>query len=135
MDPDMTAVVVGPCGVRASRGGSAALSGRAAAALAGVDDEFILIDERPVAVAAVWRDLFKSVLDDGAAELICPTRGPGRRPDTGVGRGVLVCPPGARGGGTDTVVAAARAAGPDVAMLRRAAARAAVPPRRSAVVI
>jgi type VII secretion-associated protein (TIGR03931 family) len=44
-------------------------------ALGCIDDEIALFDERPVAVASIWRAVFRSVLADrdGAAVLVCPT--------------------------------------------------------------
>ena len=44
-------------------------------ALECIDDEIALLDEQPVAVAAVWREVFRSVLRDcvETAVLVCPT--------------------------------------------------------------
>jgi len=46
-----------------------------AAALESIDDEIALLDEQPVAVSALWRAVFRSVLSgcDGTAVLVCPT--------------------------------------------------------------
>ncbi|MFZ0835689.1 MAG: type VII secretion-associated protein, partial [Mycobacterium sp.] len=74
----VTAVVVGPCGVRASSG-SAAECDLVAAALDGIDDDFMLVDEQPVAVGSLWREVFTALLDGEAATLICPTWWPDRR--------------------------------------------------------
>ncbi len=44
-------------------------------ALGCIDDEIAMLDERPVAVPAIWRAVFRSVLSDckGTAVLVCPT--------------------------------------------------------------
>ncbi|MGH3677760.1 MAG: type VII secretion-associated protein [Mycobacterium sp.] len=50
-------------------------------ALECIDDEIALLDEQPVAVDAVWREVFRSVLPDSAqtAVLVCPTWWPSPR--------------------------------------------------------
>ena len=52
-----------------------------ATALECIDDEIALLDEQPVAVAAVWREVFRSALPDrvDTAVLVCPTWWPGSR--------------------------------------------------------
>lgn len=52
-------------------------------ALGGIDDEYTLVDERPVAVAGLWREIFAPILE-GCAEtlLICPSWWPQQRIDT-----------------------------------------------------
>ena len=52
-----------------------------ATALECIDDEIALLDEQPVAVAAVWREVFRSALPDrvDTAVLVCPTWWPGPR--------------------------------------------------------
>jgi type VII secretion-associated protein (TIGR03931 family) len=42
----------------------------AAAALASIDDEFALIDDQPVAVAGIWREVFSSMLDGHASAVL-----------------------------------------------------------------
>jgi type VII secretion-associated protein (TIGR03931 family) len=56
----------------------------AATALQCVDDEIALVDDMPVAVQALWRAVFRSVLPDrvGTAVLVCPTWWPTTRIDT-----------------------------------------------------
>lgn len=68
----VTAVVVGPCRVRASRD-SAAAGELVPAALDGIDDDFVVLEEQPVAVGGLWRDAFGALLDGDAAALICPS--------------------------------------------------------------
>ena len=71
-------VEVGPGTVRGPRDVAQNL---VSAALECVDDEIALLDEQPVAVAAVWREVFRSVLPDriDTAVLVCPTWWPPSR--------------------------------------------------------
>ncbi len=116
MDPTLpvTAVVVGPCAVRALRGPAGRLD-LAAAALAGVDDEFVLVDEQPVAVAGLWREVFTPMLDDDAALLVCPSWWSDYR--------------------IATVRDAAHRMVPEVAITRRSAMLASAVPNQPAVVV
>jgi len=65
-------VEVGPVTVRGPRPASHRL---AATALECIDDEIAIVDDAPVAVTALWREVFRSVLPDGLARvvLVCPT--------------------------------------------------------------
>jgi type VII secretion-associated protein (TIGR03931 family) len=67
--------VRGPCAV-----GANAVS----TALQCVDDDLALVDDRPVAVQALWRAVFRSALPDrmATAVLVCPTWWPPARIDT-----------------------------------------------------
>ncbi|HEY7051964.1 MAG TPA: type VII secretion-associated protein [Mycobacterium sp.] len=107
-------VVVGPGGVRSSALQSD-LSNWAATALAAIDDEFALMDEHPVAVTALWRELFASFLGDEPLLLVCPSWWSERR--------------------VATVTDAARATAGKVAVRRRAEALAAEGGRPRAVVV
>lgn len=51
------------------------------AALAFVDDDIAILDDVPVSVEALWRNLFQEVLSDGqgAVVLVCPTWWPAER--------------------------------------------------------
>jgi type VII secretion-associated protein (TIGR03931 family) len=70
----MTRIVVevGPATVR---GPNHADAEWVSAGIDGIDDELTLIDERPVAVADVWRELIRQVVGDSADAivLVCPT--------------------------------------------------------------
>ena len=76
----MTEVVV-EVGPQTIRGPNSARAEWVSAALDCIDDEIALLDEQPVAVAAVWRELFRSVLPDcvETAVLVCPTWWPSPR--------------------------------------------------------
>jgi len=52
-----------------------------ATALARIDDEVAVVDDAPVAVAAIWREVFRTVLPERleAAVLVCPTWWPQAR--------------------------------------------------------
>ena len=71
-------VEVGPGTVR---GASDVAENLVSTALECIDDEIALLDEQPVAVAAVWREVFRSALPDGVdtAVLVCPTWWPSSR--------------------------------------------------------
>ena len=71
-------VEVGPATVR---GPCHAAQNLISTALECIDDEFALLDEQPVAVAAVWRQVFHAVLPEGVetAVLVCPTWWPSAR--------------------------------------------------------
>lgn len=72
---------VGPATVR-TVGGAAGDRVTAAAALDGIDDPVVLLGERPVAVAAVWRTLLTSLLRPGSAAsvvVVYPSWWPQRR--------------------------------------------------------
>ncbi len=71
-------VEVGPGTVRGSRAVDETL---VSTALQCIDDEIALFEDQPVAVAALWRAVFRSVLPDGAntAVLVCPTWWPPER--------------------------------------------------------
>jgi len=71
-------VEVGPATVRGPR---PAAQNVVAAALACIDDEIAVLDEAPVAVPAVWREVFRTVLPDevDATVLVCPTWWPKTR--------------------------------------------------------
>ena len=85
-----------------------------AAALDGIDDEFVLLEEQPVAVGGLWREVFGARLD-GAAALICPSWWSDRR--------------------IATVCDAARAVVSRVDVSRRSAALVTAVPRPPGVVI
>lgn len=74
-------VEVGPVAVRGARQAEERL---VSVALECIDDEIALLDEQPVSVAAVWRELFCSVLPMavGSAVLVCPTWWSSRRIET-----------------------------------------------------
>ncbi len=110
----VTAVVVGPCGVRASSD-SAVDCDLVAAALDGIDDDFVLFDELPVAVGSLWREVFTGLLDGEAAALICPSWWPDRR--------------------TATVFDAARTVAARAEVVRRCAALASAVPSPPGVVV
>jgi type VII secretion-associated protein (TIGR03931 family) len=65
-------VEVGPVTVR---GPACAAPDLVVTALECIDDDIAILDEQPVAVAAVWRELFRTVLPERveAAVLVCPT--------------------------------------------------------------
>lgn len=65
-------VIVGPSAVRAPR--DSRIDDVVTAALDGVDDDFVLLDGQPVAVDSLWGEVFRALLDDEAATLICPSR-------------------------------------------------------------
>ncbi len=65
-----TAVLVGPCALQSRTVISSGTAGLATTALACLDDEFALVDEQPVAVASLWREVFSSVLDGRAAAVL-----------------------------------------------------------------
>jgi len=111
----MTAVVVGPCAVRASGDSAAEVDDLAAAALDGIDDEFAVVDGHPVAVGGLWREVFAALLDGGSAVLICPSWWSDRR--------------------IATVSNAARAVVPQVEVSPRSAMLVSAVPRRPAVVV
>ena len=71
-------VEVGPGTVR---GASDVAENLVSTALECIDDEIALLDEQPVAVAAVWREVFRSALPDrvDTAVLVCPTWWPSSR--------------------------------------------------------
>jgi type VII secretion-associated protein (TIGR03931 family) len=106
----VTAVLVGPGGVRSVSGTPCA-----AAALAGIDDEFVITDDGPAAVSVLWRSVFESLLDGSASVLVCPSWWSERR--------------------IATVSRAARAVVADVAVIRRAAALASASGERAAAVL
>lgn len=109
------AVLVGPCTVRSSRGAPVELSDRATEALAAIDDELTLIDERPVAVAALWREVLSAHGDQGPALLVCPSWWSDHR--------------------IETVLRAARATVGDISMSRRPAMLAQATSRPPSVVV
>ncbi len=111
----VTAVVVGPCGVRASGVLATEQAGLAAAALDAIDDELALVDERPVAVGGLWREVFAALLDGGKAVLVCPSWWSDRR--------------------IATVSDAAHAVVADVEVARRSAMLVSAVARQSAVVV
>jgi type VII secretion-associated protein (TIGR03931 family) len=65
-------VEVGPATVRGPR---RATQNMVTTALACIDDEIAVLDDAPVAVAAIWREVFRAVLPEGldAVVLVCPT--------------------------------------------------------------
>ena len=67
-----TVVEVGPVAVR---GQSRAEQHVESTALQFIDDEIAMLDEQPVAVTAVWRQVFSAVLPERVetAVLVCPT--------------------------------------------------------------
>ena len=67
-----TVVEVGPVAIR---GQSRAEQHVESTALQFIDDEIAMLDEQPVAVTAVWRQVFKAVLPERVetAVLVCPT--------------------------------------------------------------
>lgn len=71
-------VEVGPATVRGPRQVAPDV---VATALACIDDEVAVLDDAPVAVAALWREVFRTVLPEGleAAVLVCPTWWPETR--------------------------------------------------------
>lgn len=71
-------VEVGPSVVRGLR---PAPQNLAAAALECIDDDIAILDDAPVAVDSIWRELFRAVLPDrvGDVVLICPTWWPPSR--------------------------------------------------------
>jgi type VII secretion-associated protein (TIGR03931 family) len=71
-------VEVGPVRIRGPNGVSFELE---SAALDGVDDQVVLVDEQPVRTAQVWRDVLKSVLGEcvETVVLVCPTWWPSAR--------------------------------------------------------
>ncbi|WP_424745973.1 hypothetical protein [Mycobacterium sp.] len=111
----MSAVVVGPCGVRASGVLATEQAGLAAAALDAIDDELALVDGRPVAVGGLWREVFAALLDGGKAVLVCPSWWSDRR--------------------IATVSDAAHAVVADVEVARRSAMLVSAVARQSAVVV
>lgn len=62
------ALIVGPCAVRSAI--ACGPTELAAAALACLDDEFALVDDQPVAVPGLWRDVFSSMLDGCASAVL-----------------------------------------------------------------
>ena len=70
--PATVCVEVGPATVRALRGGSGRRSAEAlvSAGLDWIDDEIGLFDERPVAVADLWRALMSSILGEGGGPVL-----------------------------------------------------------------
>lgn len=69
-------VLVGPGNVRAWRDGAEVPPPqKVPAALANIDDDVCFLDGRPVAVAAVWREVFEMVAgsDVGTLTLVCPS--------------------------------------------------------------
>ena len=73
-----TVVEVGPVAVR---GPSRAEQHLESTALQFIDDEIAILDEQPVAVTAVWRQVFSAVLPERVetAVLVCPTWWPSPR--------------------------------------------------------
>lgn len=73
-------VEVGPGSVR---GPCQAAESLVSAALECIDDEIAMLDEQPVAVTMLWRQVFRTVLSDrvGTAVLVCPTWWPQPRID------------------------------------------------------
>ncbi len=73
-------VEVGPATVR---GPCAAARNLVSTALECIDDEIAVLDEQPVAVAAVWRQVFHAVLPERVETtvLVCPTWWPSPRVD------------------------------------------------------
>ena len=73
-----TVVEVGPVAVR---GQSRAEQHVESTALQCIDDEIAMLDEQPVAVTAVWRQVFSAVLPERVetAVLVCPTWWPSPR--------------------------------------------------------
>ena len=73
-----TVVEVGPVAVR---GQSRAEQHVESTALQFIDDEIAMLDEQPVAVTAVWRQVFSAVLPERVetAVLVCPTWWPSPR--------------------------------------------------------
>lgn len=71
-------VEVGPATVRGPR---PVADNVVATALECIDDEIAILDEAPVAVPAIWRDVFRTVLPDehDATVLVCPTWWPQTR--------------------------------------------------------
>ena len=71
-------VEVGPATVRGPR---PAAQNVVATALGCIDDEIAVLDDAPVAVPAIWREVFRTVLPDepDAAVLVCPTWWPQTR--------------------------------------------------------
>ena len=71
-------VEVGPATVRGPR---AAAQNVVATALGCIDDDIAVLDEAPVAVPAIWREVFRTVLPDehDATVLVCPTWWPKTR--------------------------------------------------------
>jgi type VII secretion-associated protein (TIGR03931 family) len=71
-------VEVGPATVRGPR---PAAQDVVATALGCIDDEIAVLDEAPVAVPAIWRQVFRTVLPDEleATVLVCPTWWPATR--------------------------------------------------------
>ncbi len=71
-------VEVGPATVR---GPCPVAQDVVATALACIDDEVAVLDDAPVAVEAVWREVFRTALPEGleAAVLVCPTWWPQAR--------------------------------------------------------
>ena len=73
-------VEVGPATVRGPR---TAAQNVVATALGCIDDDIAVLDEAPVAVPAIWREVFRTVLPDehDATVLVCPTWWPKTRVD------------------------------------------------------
>ena len=73
-----TVVEVGPAAVR---GRSRAEPNLESTALECIDDEIAVLDEQPVAVTAIWRQVFSAVLPERVetAVLVCPTWWPSPR--------------------------------------------------------
>ena len=71
-------VEVGPATVRGPR---PAAQNVVATALGCIDDDIAVLDEAPVAVPAIWREVFRTVLPDehDATVLVCPTWWPKTR--------------------------------------------------------
>jgi type VII secretion-associated protein (TIGR03931 family) len=97
----VTVVEIGPTTVR---GPNHADMEWVSAGIAGIDDELTLIDDRPVAVAEVWRTMMQDVVG-GATETI-----------------VVVCPTGWASSRVERVRDAAGTVADDVVVLRRAEA-------------
>ena len=77
-----TVVEVGPAAVR---GRSRAEPNLESTALECIDDEIAVLDEQPVAVTAIWRQVFSAVLPERVetAVLVCPTWWPSPPPRGG----------------------------------------------------
>lgn len=77
-------------------------SQRVSAALRGIDDPVVLIDDQPVRIGRLWRELIDEALDDrcGSVLLVHPTSWPQRRVDVVVAAAAAI---------TDEVVAMPRA--------------------------
>lgn len=109
------AVLVGPCTVRSSHSSQAEHSERVTQALATIDDELALVEGRPVAVAALWRDVLSSATAGCGSLLVCPSWWSDKR--------------------VETVLAAARELTSDVEVAGRAALLAQSCSRTPAVVV